>query len=315
MAKLKMTAPETDRQALFGLVEALKAYVDWNGLEHRTAVDDGVGGLCPCPEDDTCDCPEVLALSEALGQAMARLEHTVEDPERVRQLTEALAPFAAFRKAPPEPADFARARQVIPVDGRLFRCSARKAATDPPMDCGWPWCGCDPSADRVLSQLSEEGGAIVRQSWVEDVGAFLFDVQANPMLAGGDLDKRADKLAEQLKLEGHDVPEPRPSREETVTADGKLVRKHWLDDVRDALSTCEDCGKQFPNHGEMAEHRRALRQAADQVQHAYVDKLATTANSREAALEVAQRELTHRAKQLGTTEEEIRKHQGKVAGQ
>lgn len=313
VAKLKMTAPETDRQALFGLVEALKAYVDWNGLEHRTAVDDGVGGLCPCPEDDTCDCPEVLALSEALGQAMARLEHTVEDPERVRQLTEALAPFAEFRKAPPEPADFARARQVLPVDGRLFKCSARTIPTHggDPMDCDWPHCGCDPSANRVLEQLHEEGASIVPNSLLEDAGGLVWDIQVNPILAGGDLAKQAEALAEQLKRQGIERLTDGAGFETVAgfhKVDGVTVESFGLE------AECGDCGLTFANHGEMAEHRRALRQAADQVAKVYVDAT-IGGGSRTHALLHAEREATKLAAGLGTTVEEIRKHQGKVTGQ
>ncbi len=37
-----------------------------------------------------------------------------------------------------------------------FRCKANRTA-DPPQDCDWPHCGCDPKADKVLEALSEEG--------------------------------------------------------------------------------------------------------------------------------------------------------------
>jgi hypothetical protein len=39
-----------------------------------------------------------------------------------------------------------------------FICKVKAAGlTDPPQDCDWPWCGCDPHADRVLAALQEEG--------------------------------------------------------------------------------------------------------------------------------------------------------------
>lgn len=39
--------------------------------------------------------------------------------------------------------------------GLRFLCAARKAYTDPPMDCNWPMCGCDESATRVIAALQE----------------------------------------------------------------------------------------------------------------------------------------------------------------
>jgi hypothetical protein len=37
-----------------------------------------------------------------------------------------------------------------------FTCAARAAGkTDPPQDCDWPWCGCDPHADKVIAHLQE----------------------------------------------------------------------------------------------------------------------------------------------------------------
>lgn len=37
-----------------------------------------------------------------------------------------------------------------------WKCKAR-AATDPPQDCDWPCCGCDPHADKVIAALEESG--------------------------------------------------------------------------------------------------------------------------------------------------------------
>lgn len=33
-------------------------------------------------------------------------------------------------------------------------CKAQRTA-DPPQDCGWPMCGCDPAADKVVAALQE----------------------------------------------------------------------------------------------------------------------------------------------------------------
>jgi hypothetical protein len=38
-----------------------------------------------------------------------------------------------------------------------FTCAARAN----PEDCGWPFCGCDPAADRVLESIQEHYMAIV----------------------------------------------------------------------------------------------------------------------------------------------------------
>jgi len=38
-----------------------------------------------------------------------------------------------------------------------FTCAARAAATDPPQDCDWPFCGCDPYASKVIDTLDECG--------------------------------------------------------------------------------------------------------------------------------------------------------------
>jgi hypothetical protein len=37
-----------------------------------------------------------------------------------------------------------------------WQCKARRSA-DPPQDCNWPHCGCDPNATKVLEALYEEG--------------------------------------------------------------------------------------------------------------------------------------------------------------
>ena len=49
--------------------------------------------------------------------------------------------------------------------GRPF-CKARAAAAaggNEGQDCDWPWCGCDPVADRVLAAIQEQGLKIVKE--------------------------------------------------------------------------------------------------------------------------------------------------------
>lgn len=37
-----------------------------------------------------------------------------------------------------------------------WKCRANRTA-DPPQDCDWPSCGCDPYADRVIGAIQESG--------------------------------------------------------------------------------------------------------------------------------------------------------------
>lgn len=39
-----------------------------------------------------------------------------------------------------------------------WSCRVRAAGvTDPPQECNYPWCGCDPGADAVITALQEQG--------------------------------------------------------------------------------------------------------------------------------------------------------------
>lgn len=42
---------------------------------------------------------------------------------------------------------------------KAWKCKAHRSA-DPPQDCNWPLCGCDPYADKVIEALSESGAFI-----------------------------------------------------------------------------------------------------------------------------------------------------------
>ena len=44
----------------------------------------------------------------------------------------------------------------LPPAETYFICKARKTA-DPPQDCNWPFCGCDPYADKVIAAIQEFG--------------------------------------------------------------------------------------------------------------------------------------------------------------
>ena len=56
-----------------------------------------------------------------------------------------------------------------------FTCKVRTAGrTDPPQDCNWPFCGCDPYADKVVESISESGrlldDAYDAIQWLNDKG-------------------------------------------------------------------------------------------------------------------------------------------------
>jgi len=58
-----------------------------------------------------------------------------------------------------------------------FTCKARRTA-DPPEDCDWPTCGCDPYAEKVLATIEEQAPglfAIQRQheKWNADLTALM----------------------------------------------------------------------------------------------------------------------------------------------
>jgi hypothetical protein len=44
-----------------------------------------------------------------------------------------------------------------PPAPHLYTCRARSGKSDPPADCDWPMCGCDPYADKVITTLDECG--------------------------------------------------------------------------------------------------------------------------------------------------------------
>jgi len=48
------------------------------------------------------------------------------------------------------------AESIAAIDkARQFTCKARHPAGPDPQDCGWPTCGCDPYADKVITALAE----------------------------------------------------------------------------------------------------------------------------------------------------------------
>ena len=57
-----------------------------------------------------------------------------------------------------------QASRYLREQPKHFSCRVRAAGlTDPPQDCDWPFCGCDPAATRVLNTIEESGMKICRQ--------------------------------------------------------------------------------------------------------------------------------------------------------
>ena len=54
-----------------------------------------------------------------------------------------------------------------------WSCKVRAVGlTDPPQDCDWPFCGCDPYAAKVLEAVSESG-YVAREQLVKELAAAL----------------------------------------------------------------------------------------------------------------------------------------------
>lgn len=49
---------------------------------------------------------------------------------------------------------------VIPEE-KMWKCKGRISTPDGPGDCGWPTCGCDPHASRVIEHIGECGQTLI----------------------------------------------------------------------------------------------------------------------------------------------------------
>jgi len=70
-------------RALTDTVEALKALVDWQGVDHQAVAAGPDGDLEVCPGDDTCVCSIAKKVNAAIRNAdvlLARLEATAPEP-------------------------------------------------------------------------------------------------------------------------------------------------------------------------------------------------------------------------------------------
>jgi len=77
------------------------------------------------------------------------------------------------------------------LTGKPFDCKATHV-TDPPQDCDWPHCGCDPKADKVLQALGEQGilDDAARYRWFKQNPHF--SLKWFTSAVHGDLDKAVD---------------------------------------------------------------------------------------------------------------------------
>ncbi len=50
-----------------------------------------------------------------------------------------------------------------------YMCSASKQSLPELADCDWPFCGCDPVAQRVLDAIHESGFELIRPAFTPEV--------------------------------------------------------------------------------------------------------------------------------------------------
>lgn len=106
---------------------------------------------------------------------------------RIERLSSALQPFAAFadkRHVVPGSmvitsgsamartqltmGDCYRAAEALEGNAApSWKCKAQPTA-DTPQDCDWPWCGCDPHADKVIAAIQENDFAMLPMSTLRD---------------------------------------------------------------------------------------------------------------------------------------------------
>jgi sulfur relay (sulfurtransferase) DsrC/TusE family protein len=69
-----------------------------------------------------------------------------------------------------------KARKKAATQRDHVTCRAKRTA-DPPQDCDWPHCGCDPLVDRVLAALQEEGWMSLKEFAHATAGAEPYDAE------------------------------------------------------------------------------------------------------------------------------------------
>lgn len=105
-------------------------------------------------------CAALPATDDELQLALAEIEAMAEERHLLHSSIGKGDRFWGCSKMPCKRAsDFLRGK-------RKPFCKARANGTaggNDPQDCDWPWCGCDPLADRVLAAISEQGLKIVKE--------------------------------------------------------------------------------------------------------------------------------------------------------
>ncbi len=95
-----------------------------------------------------------------------------------------------------------------------WQCGARKqgsAGGNDPADCDWPFCGCDPYADKVLSAAEESGQEFRRPLTREGiVEAMRDDPYWNDVLGTTDQDARFAHYADAILARFSATPNQEP---------------------------------------------------------------------------------------------------------
>lgn len=68
-----------------------------------------------------------------------------------------------------------------------FKCAARSANTgaNDPQECDWPFCGCDPYADKVIAEIQEAGFTLVKDEDLLKMSSIHSEPESEPCDACG----------------------------------------------------------------------------------------------------------------------------------
>lgn len=91
-------------------------------------------------------------MREALESALPLIENQIQPDSHDEHTAVAGMIRSALRLLPPASSG---------AGGEPVKCRGRNSYPEP-QDCDWPFCGCDPHADRVLAALEESGHVVTR---------------------------------------------------------------------------------------------------------------------------------------------------------
>lgn len=125
-------------------VEDARRYLGWKHLARAIAA----VARTYLDAEDRAFAASSEACRDSATEDIANARDVVNSRPELARLIRDVEEFARAGEDPPCPAN------AVPS----FLCGARKAGlSDPPQDCGWPTCGCDPHADKVIEALEEMG--------------------------------------------------------------------------------------------------------------------------------------------------------------